>query len=413
MTLLANPEATPHCSGRALLLGILITWATTVAATDGHQPEPAPEHWPEVLTLDQAARYLQLDPASLGLLALEDGIPARRVGNDWRFSRQALQAWLAGDWHLIASAERFDGEPPLTTTALASVRGAGTGRTAEDAGELASERSPEHIGEAPQERSAGDIFLRGQRVLLRPGDVTLDFGSFYSQSSAQQLVQIDDGIALADLESEGLTGLLLARYGLFEETEIFLSTSWSDQDTKLRVADQTIASDNRSELGDFRLGLRRTLLTETVGRPDIILTLNGRIPSDSDHSSYALGAGLGVVKSIDPVVLFANLHYRHTYSDDFEDITRLEPENRLDLNLGYAFAINDTLSLNTTLSGLFIDETRFDNATLLSDELFSLQFSMTSWLAEGLYIEPAVGFRLNGPGKGFFIGMTLPYTFEP
>ncbi len=71
----------------------------------------------------------------------------------------------------------------------------------------------------------------------------------------------------------------------------------------------------------------------------------------------------------------------------------------------------EDLSFNTTLAGLFIAKSEFDNATLESDELFSLQFGFTSWLAEGLYIEPTVGFGLNGPGDSFFAGVTLPYSF--
>jgi hypothetical protein len=209
------------------------------------------------------------------------------------------------------------------------------------------------------------------------------------------------------------TVFLLGRYGLFDETEIFFDTTYSSQNIDLRFVDETLSSTSRSEWGDVHLGLRHTLLKEAAGRPDVIITLDGRIPTDDDHSSYAAGGGIALVKSIDPVVLFANTQYRHTFSRDFDDISRLEPENRLDVSLGYAFAINDTLSFNTTLSGVFTGESRFDGGTLRRDELFTLQFGLTSWLAEGLYLEPTVGFRLNGPGDAFFIGLTLPYSFTP
>ncbi len=92
-------------------------------------------------------------------------------------------------------------------------------------------------------------------------------------------------------------------------------------------------------------------------------------------------------------------------------MTRLEPEDQVDFTFGYAFALNDTLTLSTAVSGLFTSETDFDNATLREQELFSLQFGLTSWIAEGLYIEPSVSFGLNGPGDSFAIGVTVPYTF--
>ena len=111
------------------------------------------------------------------------------------------------------------------------------------------------------------------------------------------------------------------------------------------------------------------------------------------------------------MVLFANANYRHTFSRDFDDVTRLEARDRLDVTLGYAYALNDTLTLSTSLSGVFLGETDFDNATLRQRELFSLRFGLTSWLAKGLYIEPTVSFGLNGPGDNFALGVTVPYTF--
>jgi excisionase family DNA binding protein len=49
----------------------------------------------EVLTLEQAAALLQVEPAAVAALAHTGEVPARRVGEQWRFSRAALIAWLA------------------------------------------------------------------------------------------------------------------------------------------------------------------------------------------------------------------------------------------------------------------------------------------------------------------------------
>jgi excisionase family DNA binding protein len=51
---------------------------------------------PEVLTVEQAADLLQTDPATVADLAEKGEVPARRVGEEWRFSRAALLAWLGG-----------------------------------------------------------------------------------------------------------------------------------------------------------------------------------------------------------------------------------------------------------------------------------------------------------------------------
>jgi excisionase family DNA binding protein len=50
----------------------------------------------EVLTLEGAAELLQIEPAQAAELAAAGELPGRRIGEDWRFSRSALLAWLAG-----------------------------------------------------------------------------------------------------------------------------------------------------------------------------------------------------------------------------------------------------------------------------------------------------------------------------
>lgn len=65
------------------------------------EPTPAGETsrvpaagWPEVLTLTEAAAYLRVPEAELGRIAGSQGLPGRRIGSEWRFSRAALQDWL-------------------------------------------------------------------------------------------------------------------------------------------------------------------------------------------------------------------------------------------------------------------------------------------------------------------------------
>ena len=67
-------------------------------AVGHHAFTPAP--LPEVLTPDQAAELLQVEPGDVIALAEAGTLPGRRIGEQWRFSRPALIAWLAG------------GEPP-------------------------------------------------------------------------------------------------------------------------------------------------------------------------------------------------------------------------------------------------------------------------------------------------------------
>jgi hypothetical protein len=48
----------------------------------------------EVLTLPEAASFLRVTEEALTDLAERDALPARRIANEWRFSRRALEDWL-------------------------------------------------------------------------------------------------------------------------------------------------------------------------------------------------------------------------------------------------------------------------------------------------------------------------------
>jgi excisionase family DNA binding protein len=50
---------------------------------------------PEVLDVEQAGDFLQIDAALVLEMAESGQLPGRKLGADWRFSRAALLAWLA------------------------------------------------------------------------------------------------------------------------------------------------------------------------------------------------------------------------------------------------------------------------------------------------------------------------------
>jgi excisionase family DNA binding protein len=177
------------------------------------------------LTLHEAAQLLRIESDELERLAQRDEVPAQRIGTRWRFNRAALLAWLNGDWKLIVTAVppgESDGAALLSPLDVGQVTGTGTSTAQSQTERLAGEGAPaggtegqeEPIGEAPEERTAEDVFLRGQKVLLAPGEVTIDIGQFYSKSDNQQLAVVSGEIGLATVEQETLTTLFPAARSL-------------------------------------------------------------------------------------------------------------------------------------------------------------------------------------------------------
>jgi len=47
-----------------------------------------------LLTASQVARYLRVDKFTVYRLVAQRKLPAFKVGNQWRFKRQMIEAWL-------------------------------------------------------------------------------------------------------------------------------------------------------------------------------------------------------------------------------------------------------------------------------------------------------------------------------
>lgn len=50
----------------------------------------------DILTLEQAAKYLQLCTKTVAQMATDKEIPAKRIRREWRFSRAALLRFIDG-----------------------------------------------------------------------------------------------------------------------------------------------------------------------------------------------------------------------------------------------------------------------------------------------------------------------------
>jgi excisionase family DNA binding protein len=90
------------------------------------KPEPAPTATPtvngplgEVLTLGEAAAYLRLPEDGVLRLVHEQALPARRLANEWRFLKAAIQQWLStppprgSKEAQLAAAGAFKDDPDL------------------------------------------------------------------------------------------------------------------------------------------------------------------------------------------------------------------------------------------------------------------------------------------------------------
>lgn len=367
----------------------------------------AAEPEPDVLTLEEAAELLRADTQTVRLMAEARTIPGRRVslGSDsgsWRFSREALMAWLE-----MRVARTRSQMPPEFVESTREFEAQDRSNRAEPSGADAKP-SAGTIGAEPVGYTATETFLRDQGALLAKNNVSFDIGLFYTRQDSQVIVGAAPS-TLATVESRTATLQGLARYSLSDDTEIYTRASGLNQESEVYLFGSQLGDTSRSKRGDVDIGMRHVALDEDIGRPQVVLGLEGQVRTNK--TSPALGGSVTLLKSLDPAVLFGAVSYKYTDSRDFNDITLLEPEHTTALSFGYAFALNDRLSLNTWVETSYQSETEFTDATLRENDFSTLQLGLTAQVARGIYLQPTVAVGLSGVGSAFSMGLNIPLTF--
>ena len=63
-----------------------------------------------VMTIPELATFLKLAPSTVYRLSSEGKIPGRKVGGRWRFSRKAIEEWLAAPTSVDVGNGHVQGE---------------------------------------------------------------------------------------------------------------------------------------------------------------------------------------------------------------------------------------------------------------------------------------------------------------
>jgi len=52
------------------------------------------ERRPTIMTLEEVARFLRLNKSTIYRMAREGTLPAWKLGNVWRFKKEAIEEWI-------------------------------------------------------------------------------------------------------------------------------------------------------------------------------------------------------------------------------------------------------------------------------------------------------------------------------
>lgn len=283
------------------------------------------------------------------------------------------------------------------------------------------------LGQEPEEADSRLLFLRQSSVLLRPGQFDVEIGLSYrrdeKQSFIAELNEDNTFVANDELRRE-FESRVSVRLGLMDRVEAFASLPLLYASEEEVRQGGTKSDNDEFGIGDTVFGLKAMLLREKEGRPEVILNLTGLAPTGDDPYSggenvvalgdghWGVGAGLTLIKSYDPVILFAGLDYLYRFSRNAFN-TRIEPGHQIGYNFGMGFAVNEAVTLSAQLQGNFRSKTEVGGVELEDSELepISIRFGLTYSLAAGRYLDSFVSFGVSDDAASSVFGASVTQRF--
>lgn len=265
----------------------------------------------------------------------------------------------------------------------------------------------EKLGDAAESNNLQ--FLRTQAVLLDPGQWQFDYGLTYSVLDNHFPTAIVDGggdiVGVADtrLRQRQLIMPLAFRYGLSESIQLFtnLPVGWANTEVSFGGLE---FDSNVGGLGDIEAGA--SVLLKSATEPyaaDIIATLsfsaptgNASLPSSALEPSDSMGEGYWslsqsflFVHTIDPVVVFYGVGYRHRFDNTFENDIHADPGEEFNYQLGTGFAVNPWITLSGSVLGAYLTDLEINGHEIDGSDRDPIRLRLSLTAAKGCcIIEP-------------------------
>jgi hypothetical protein len=336
----------------------------------------------------------------------------------YAFSSSGGFASSVSDAATVQPQDRSTAEVSRTAKEVSTPRTTGSNMFSQVAPAETPQPSEEDIRKQAEEtRRARDTFLREERVLIRRGELQLEFSTFYSMDTQNRLIPVPGGDSLlVKSKNREVSASLLGRYGLVDNLELTVQIPffvYTEQTNEFQIGgvEQTL---DATGVGDISGSLRFQLWRESASIPDVVLELNGKSTTGNDlrlasddlrlgTGEWEVGGGITFVKTLDPVVFFGRVGYTHRFGD-LGDV--------FSASLGTGFSLNDRVSFNMQVLGAFVDRSNVDETRLGDDatlEIVSLQFAVTILVSGRLFVEPVVNFGLSDDAVDVIVGINLPF----
>jgi hypothetical protein len=285
--------------------------------------------------------------------------------------------------------------------------------------------------------AAEDIAAQAlSRTLVERGALLLPEWALEVSPSVGYSHNQTEGLGLATLGG-GFTTVTTQRLRQDEalaEVDVRLGLPWDSQATVrtpfsyvrnaavLGTGDNLVTQDRG--VGDVELEISHQFVHEAAWRPDLLAAFTWRLPTGSDpyrsdsnglatgQGVPGLGARLTASKSLDPLVIFANLGYTANLAED-KAAGHVKPGDAIEAELGAVLAISPEASLNLSLVQRFTGKTQLNGTSLSgTDRVESvLRVGASAVLGRNTLLDFSIGIGLTGDSPDYQVMLALPVRF--
>jgi len=320
----------------------------------------------------------------------------------------------------------------------------------------------------PQRTEAEQAVVQREHAPLFDHRLTLDWGisdTYYDRRQLQLsgFLALDaiflGNINLGQTKSHQLQADLDTRYGLTDRISVDVDVPYIYRHSTFIVGGSggaagtlSDASVSSNDIGDVSFGVYYQFLKETSNLPDVVGSLRVKTPTGSspfgiklvqltpDNTNlvapgnlptgtgfWNITAGVSVLKTYDPVVLFGSLSYTYNIARSFADISSVLGQTEpADVKLGdiyqfgggvaLAFSDKDSASISYTMAIEPQSQTRSPGGGWAGvpgsqTTASTLNFGLNHVVNKHLTINGAVAVGLTPDAPNFVVGVRFPYTF--
>ena len=385
---------------------------------------------------------------------------------DLRTREQAANARVESLEQRLQAIEQASGGAPVAESEQAVMRGRGVAPVqAAAAPPLPSTAEPERKAPAPAE--AVEAVARSQQNSYG-NSFSIDPGVSYSHFTNAKLnlsgfLALDaiflGLISIDQVQADVLSADVTARYGFNDRLQFDVNVPYIYRRSKFRsggvggnasaLAERTVTT---SGLGDVSFGASYRLLRETARRPDVVLSIRAKaptgkspfgielvevpdtqgnlsVPEDLSTGTGVWGAtaGVSVLKTIDPMIVFGSLNYFHNFRRHFKDLGEDDGDqpgladlgDAVQYGAGVAFALNDSSSLGLSFTQRFVRTTRvrldagdtWQRIVGSDANIGILTLGATFALSNRLALLASVSHGITDDAPDMTVSFRLPYRF--